>query len=94
MKAADGHYHINGKKFGELEGSRAKVFHGTAYRTSGGLTKKDIMQNKWGKIVSVKKSKTAKAEKRLEKHGFTAKKGKFGAVRISSKGGRSTRRRR
>jgi hypothetical protein len=39
--------------------------------------------NKNGRIVSVKKHATAKREKRLEKHGWTAKKGKFGAVRIS-----------
>ena len=84
-KSDDGLYHVAGQKFEVLEGSRAKVWHGNAYKTSGGLTKKDLMQNKWGKIVSAKKSKTAKAEKRLEKAGWTAKKGKFGAVKKSSK---------
>jgi hypothetical protein len=64
-------------------GSKAQVFHGTAKHTSGGLTKKDLVQNKHGRIVSAKKHATAKREKRLEKHGWTAKKGKFGAVRIS-----------
>ena len=51
---------------------------------------KDLMKNKWGRIVSKKKHMTAKKEKRLQKHGYTAKKGKFGAVKISdkSKGGR------
>jgi hypothetical protein len=39
--------------------------------------------NKHGRIVSAKKHATAKREKRLAKHGWTAKKGKFGAVRIS-----------
>tara|TARA_Y100000389_G_scaffold110139_2_gene107263 strand:- start:2154 stop:2453 length:300 start_codon:yes stop_codon:yes gene_type:complete len=90
-KANDGFYHVNGQKFEVLEGSRAKVWHGTAYKTSGGLTKKDLAQNKWGKIVSAKKSKTAKTEKRLEKHGWTAKKGKFGAVKKSSSSKSKTR---
>ena len=63
-------------------GSRAEVMHGTARHTSGGLTKKDLKYNKWGRIVSVKKSATAKKEKRLRKAGYTAKKGKFGAVKL------------
>jgi hypothetical protein len=66
-------------------GSRAAVWHGNAEHTSGGLTKKDLLQNKWGRIVSAKKHKTAKKEKRLEKAGFFAKKGKFGAVKRSRK---------
>jgi hypothetical protein len=33
-------------------GSRAQVMHGTAHHTSGGLTKKDLKYNKWGRIVS------------------------------------------
>ena len=39
MKAADGKYHIKGKKYELLRGSRAQVWHGTAYCTEGGLTK-------------------------------------------------------
>ena len=66
-------------------GSRAAVWHGNAEHTSGGLTKKDLLQNKWGRIVSAKKHRTAKKEKRLEKAGFFAKKGKFGAVKRSRK---------
>lgn len=42
-------------------GSKAQVFHGTAEKTSGGLRKKDIKKNKWGKYVSVKKSAQASA---------------------------------
>jgi len=64
-------------------GSRAEVMHGTAKKTSGGLTKKDLKYNKWGEIVSKKKAELAKKQKHLEKAGWTAKKGKFGAVRIS-----------
>ena len=62
-------------------GSRAQVMHGTAHHTSGGLTKKDLKMNKWGRIVSRKKSMKAKKEKRLEKAGYKTKKGKFGAVK-------------
>ncbi len=36
-------------------GSRAEVMHGNALNTAGGLTKKDLMFNKQGRIVSVKK---------------------------------------
>ena len=83
-KAADGKYHIRGAKFDMLDGSRAQVMHKTAFRTTGGLVKKDLMYNKNRRIVSVKKHNTAKKEKRLLKHGYTAKKGKFGAVKIAS----------
>ena len=72
-------------------GSRAQVYHGTAHHTSGGLTKKNLMMNKWGRIVSAKKHKTAKKEKRLEKAGFFAKKGKFGCVKRVSRKSRGTR---
>jgi hypothetical protein len=40
--------------------------------------------NKWGRIVSADKHKTAKKEKRLEKAGYFAKKGKFGYVKKNS----------
>lgn len=62
-------------------GSRAEVFHGTAKKTSGGLEKRDLLKNKHGEIVSRKKHLTAKKEKRLEKFGYFAKKGKFGYVK-------------
>ena len=66
-------------------GSRASVMHGTAHHTSGGLTKGSLKYNKWGRIVSRKKSEKAKKDKRLAKAGYTAKKGKFGAVKIGDK---------
>ena len=62
-------------------GSRAAVMHGNAQHTSGGLTKKDLKYNKWGRIVSVKKSQKAKKENRLVKLGFKTLKGKFGVVK-------------
>jgi hypothetical protein len=64
-------------------GSRAEVWHGTAKMTSGGLAKKDLIKNKYGRIVSKAKYLTAKKEKRLVKAGFGAVKGKFGMVRLS-----------
>ena len=67
-------------------GSRAQVMHGNAKMTGGGLRKKDLKYNKQGKIVSKKMSKLAKKEKRLQKAGYTTRKGQFGAVRIM-KGG-------
>jgi hypothetical protein len=63
-------------------GTRRMVYTGTADNTSGGLAKKDLIKNKWGRIVSRSKHETAKKEQRLKKHGYTAKKGKFGAVKI------------
>jgi hypothetical protein len=81
LKAEDGKYHVKGKTYEHLEGSRQQVGHETAYKTSGGLTKKDLTYTKRGRWVSRKKHLTAKKEKRLEKHGFFAQKGKFGYVK-------------
>jgi hypothetical protein len=81
-KNSHGHYLIHGNKFEKLEGSRAQVVHGTAYKTSGGLTKSNLLMNKNGRIVSRKKHVTAKKEKRLVKAGYGTKKGKFGFVKI------------
>lgn len=77
MKSADGMYHINGKKYSMLIGSRAQVEHATAFKTPGGLKKGDLLMNKNGHIVSKKKHFTAKKEKRLEKAGYKTKKGIF-----------------
>ncbi len=70
-------------------GSRASVMHGTAHHTSGGLTKGDLKYNKWGRIVSRKKSAKAKKENRLVKLGFKTVKGKFGVskTRKNKRGG-------
>ena len=37
-------------------GTRAQVMHGSAEKTKGGLTKKQLKYNKYGRIVSKKKS--------------------------------------
>ncbi len=73
-------------------GSRAQVWHGTAKRTPGGLTKRDLFMNKHGRIVSRRKHFTAKKEMRLLKHGYTAEKGKFGPVRVGTRKNRRSRR--
>ena len=90
QRSADGKYHIGGKVFEMLTGSRAQVHHGTAYKTSGGLKKSDLFYNKHGRIVSKVKHHTAKKEKRLEKAGYKTKKGVFGTFK---KGGTRRRRR-
>jgi len=89
-KGPDGKYNINGKKFEQLVGSRAQVFHGTSYKTSSSaakpkgdaLTKKNLKQNKHGRIVSAAKSaKGPMMLKRLHNKGYFTRKGHFGAVK-------------
>lgn len=91
VRQLDGFYHIDGKKWPELFGSRTQVMNGTAYKTTGGLVKSDLLMNKWGRIVSADKHKTAKKERRLEKAGYFAKKGKFGYVKKTARKNRSRR---
>jgi hypothetical protein len=81
-KTSSGRYKVQGKSYEMLVGSRAQVWHGTAYKTSGGLCKHHLMQNKAGRIVSKDKHMTAKKEKRLLKAGYGTKKGKFGFVML------------
>ena len=75
-------------------GSKAEVFHGTKSKTSGGLTRKDLIRNKHGRIVSRKKQLAGrKAIKRLFALGYKPKKGKFSLMRKSmSKGKKASRR--
>jgi len=47
-------------------GSRAEVFHGTALKTSGGLEKKDLTQDKYGRIISKAARKSALARMKRE----------------------------
>jgi len=84
-RSANGKYVVSGKSYDMLIGSRAQVWHGTAFKTTGGLTKAHLMQNKTGRIVSKSKHNTAKREKRLVKAGYGTKKGKFGYVKIGSR---------
>ena len=86
----NGKYTMKNKKYSELFGSRTQVMNETAYKTSGCLTKDDLMMNKRGRIVSKKKYHSAKKERRLEKAGYFAKKGKFGWVRKTAKKSRKS----
>jgi phage anti-repressor protein len=51
-RADDGFFHIDGQLYELLEGTRIDVWQGKAYKTAGGLIKKDLLMNKGGKIVS------------------------------------------
>ena len=55
-KGDDGLFHIDGRIYKLLEGTRADVWEGNAYQTAGGLIKTDLLVNKDGKIVSKSKS--------------------------------------
>ena len=97
-KGSDGKYHIDGKKFDQLVGSRAQVFHGTAYKTTSSavkpkgdaLSKKHLKKNKHQRIVSVAKSaKGPMMLKRLHNKGYFTRKGHFGAVKKTAKGRKS-----
>jgi len=89
-RTSTGKYSVSGRTYEVLIGTRAQVWHGTAYKTTGGLCKSDLMQNKAGRIVSRAKHNTAKREKRLVKAGFLTKKGQFGFI----KNGKSMRKKR
>lgn len=65
-KRKDGFFHINGKKYEKLYGSREEVWNETAYRTRGELVKTELILNKEGKIVSKKKHISSKEFNRLQ----------------------------
>ncbi len=94
-KGQDGKYHIGNSTYDKLEGSRAQVWHGTAYKTSGNLKKNDLKMHN-GRIVSKKKSELAKSQKHLVGHLQPKGSGKFGTVGKTGKKSRSrgTRKRR
>ena len=52
----DGFFHIDGRLYPILEGTRNEVWDCKAYQTSGGLIKTDFVINQHGKIVSKSKS--------------------------------------
>jgi hypothetical protein len=53
-------------------GSRAQVWHGTCDRTSGGLTKSDLMM-KDGRIISRRKSEAARRNPALMERAMAVK---------------------
>ena len=94
VRASDGLYHIKGKTYKAIRGSRAQVWNRTAYKTEGGLLRSALIKSH-GRIVSAKKHKTAKKELRLQKYGYFAQKGKFGYVKksVSRKARKSSKKR-
>ena len=90
----DGLYVIDGGKFKLLTGSRAQVWHSTAYKTTGGLLKEDLLKNKHGEIVSKKKHEQESKDSNLIKHGYSFKKdGTFGYEKIKGLSGVTARKR-
>lgn len=92
-------YHIGGHKYSILVGSRAQVWHRTAYKTTGGLKHEDLKQNEEGRIVSKVKSRLGKSQKNLGTHLQPKGSGHFGPRtskkgKQSKKGGRRTLRKR
>ena len=65
-KHRDGKYHIDGKIYIIFFGTRQEVWDETAYKTTGGLLKSDLIINKHGLIVSLLKSITGRTDNRLE----------------------------
>ena len=90
VRQEDGLYHIQGSMYKTVRGSRVQVWNKNAYKTPGGLTRKELIKSH-GRIVSLKKHKTAKKERRLEKFGYFAEKGKFGFVKKAVRGSRKSR---
>jgi len=72
---------VKGHTYEQVVGTRAQVYHGNAFHTKGGLTKKNLMINKRGRIVSRRKHASAKRERRLERAGYRTKKGVFGFIK-------------
>lgn len=88
----DGMYVIDGEKYKLLTGSRAQVWHGTAYKTTGGLLKGDLVKNKHGEIVSKKKHEQESKDSNLIKHGYGFKTdGTFGYEKIKGVSGITAR---
>ena len=66
-KNKDGLYIIDGKTYEALYGSRNEVWDGKSYKTTGGLTKSELITNKRGKIISRRKSIEEKIKNKFEK---------------------------
>lgn len=70
LRDKDGLYHINGNSYNLLNGTREEVWENKAYRTTGHLTKNDLLVNKNSKIVSKKKCEQEKGFNRFFKCGI------------------------
>lgn len=51
-KSSNGFYYINGAKYSRVNGSKAQVMHGTAFKTASGLTKNNLMRDSNGLYVA------------------------------------------
>jgi hypothetical protein len=67
-KCKDGMYHIGGNAFEMLRSTRADVWNGKAYQTTGGVPKSGLMINNSGKIVSKIKSILGHKNNKFEMH--------------------------
>jgi hypothetical protein len=65
-KNNDGKYTINNIIYETLVGSRQDVWNGVSYKTTGGLTKNDLLINKNNKIISKKKYIQEKTSNRFK----------------------------
>jgi hypothetical protein len=65
-KINDGLYHIDGNAYEILRGTRADVWNGRAYQTTGGVPKSGLIINKAGRIVSKVKSVEGLKHNRFE----------------------------
>jgi hypothetical protein len=67
QKLRDNLYHIDGKTYKTLTGTREEVYNGIAYRTGGLLIKSDLTIGgpKMNKVVSINKHISSKIHNRL-----------------------------
>ena len=70
VKLKDNLYHIDGKTYKTLTGSREEVYNGIVYRTSGLLIKSDLTIGgpKMNKVVSINKHIASKIHNRLNQN--------------------------
>lgn len=64
-RSSDGLYHIKGKTYKQIRGSRARVWHWAAFKTEGGLERDELLKNSRGEIVSKKKHNQSKRKSNL-----------------------------
>ena len=73
-RGKDGKYYIHDKVYTNLTGTREEVYNEIAYKTTGGLTKDDLVINKRGNLVSKKKCIQETKINRLEAFNLKKKK--------------------
>lgn len=83
-KTANGKYNIQGKVYDLLSGTRAQVWHETAYKTSGGLTKKTFFKTKTEESYPKQNMLHLKGDAIIEIWIWNQK-GKFGFVKVTGK---------